>query len=520
MKPSVKHCAIYTRKSSEEGLDQDFNSLDAQREACLSYIHSQKSEGWQALRAEYNDGGFSGGNMQRPGLQRLMADIAARKVSIVVVYKIDRLTRSLMDFAKLVEVFDRHEVTFVSVTQSFNTTTSMGRLTLNVLLSFAQFEREVTGERIRDKIAASKQKGMWMGGATPMGFDCVDHKLLINTEDAMAIKIMFEQYLIHGCVRKLKNWLDLNGYRTKTRVSQKGRSRGGASFSRGLLYKMLANPVYIGQIKHKDRVYPGQHEAIIPQSLWNDVQAQLSHQATIQRGSLKTEPCGNLLKGKIVDTFGNKYSPSFTSKGKKQYRYYISQCILQHEKTPVGILGRISAREIEAAVRNALANAMREPETAAKLMGLDMIDHQELITELIHRYAEIDSRKLISKAISKVEIGAERAQVSFVARVLLSEITCQLELISGIQTQCDISQLFIPINDIRQASGSTVLLRKRTGSSQDPFGCTQQELKDWVRGIIWRDDHFNGMTLRAIAQREDCSEAFVAKLIQHSLTKA
>lgn len=235
MKPPVRHCAIYTRKSSEEGLDQDFNSLDAQRESCQAYIASQKAEGWVAIKENYDDGGFSGGNVQRPALQKLLADIKAGKIHIIVVYKIDRLTRSLMDFAKLVEIFDQHQVTFVSVTQSFNTTNSMGRLTLNVLLSFAQFEREVTGERIRDKIAASKKKGMWMGGVPPMGYDLDNHQLLINEENAKIVRHIFERYLVLGCVSSLQKELKRQGYKSAIRLSLKGKPMTYLPFKRAIL---------------------------------------------------------------------------------------------------------------------------------------------------------------------------------------------------------------------------------------------------------------------------------------------
>jgi site-specific DNA recombinase len=297
MKPSIKYCAIYTRKSSEEGLEQEFNSLDAQSESCHAYITSQKAEGWSAVKTTYDDGGYSGGNMDRPGLKKLMDDIQAGKIHIVVVYKIDRLTRSLMDFAKLVEIFDKHGVTFVSVTQSFNTTTSMGRLTLNVLLSFAQFEREVTGERIRDKISASKKKGMWMGGMTPFGYDQIDKKLVVNNDDAKIVRLIFEKYLALGCVRRLKEYLDDNGIVSKIRNSKKGHQWGGAKFRRGLLYKLLINPVYIGRIKHKTNTYEGQHQAILPIELWDQVQAQMARQTATFRGTGKSRPVGNLLNG-------------------------------------------------------------------------------------------------------------------------------------------------------------------------------------------------------------------------------
>jgi site-specific DNA recombinase len=272
--PSRVRCAIYTRKSSEEGLEQSFNSLHAQREACEAYVLSQRHEGWQAIATKYDDGGYSGGNMERPALKRLLEDIAARRINTVVVYKVDRLTRSLADFAKIVETFDKQGISFVSVTQQFNTTTSMGRLTLNVLLSFAQFEREVTGERIRDKIAASKRKGMWMGGVVPLGYELRDRNLVVHRSDADAVKQIFELYLKLGCVSRLKEHLEQQGIHSKKRISRTGRASGGAVYSRGALYGMLQNRIYLGEITHKGSSYPGQHAAITDQALWDQIQAR------------------------------------------------------------------------------------------------------------------------------------------------------------------------------------------------------------------------------------------------------
>ena len=268
----IRRCAIYTRKSSEEGLEQDFNSLHAQREACESFIKSQVGEGWKLVKTAYDDGGFSGGTMERPALQRLMGDIRQGLVDVVVVYKVDRLTRSLADFAKMVELFDAQRVSFVAVTQQFNTTTSMGRLTLNVLLSFAQFEREVIGERIRDKIAASKRKGMWVGGGLPVGYEVHDRKLVVHPGQARTVKQIFERYLELGSVRVLKKDLDQRGIVSATKVSKKGKQRGGKPFSRGALYHLLSNPIYLGEIRHKNERHPGQHEAIVSRELWERVQ--------------------------------------------------------------------------------------------------------------------------------------------------------------------------------------------------------------------------------------------------------
>ncbi len=278
-KSRARRCAIYTRKSSEEGLEQDFNSLHAQREACEAFIKSQASEGWKLIKIAYDDGGLSGATMERPALKRLLADIGEGLVDVVVVYKVDRLTRSLADFAKMVELFDARGVSFVAVTQQFNTTTSMGRLTLNVLLSFAQFEREVTGERIRDKIAASKRKGMWMGGVPPLGYEVKERRLVINPTEAETVRHIYERYLEFGCVRQLRTELDERGIVSKVRVSKKGVKSGGCRFSRGALYELLANPIYVGEIRHKQERHPGQHEPILPRELWEKVQQRLREKA-------------------------------------------------------------------------------------------------------------------------------------------------------------------------------------------------------------------------------------------------
>jgi site-specific DNA recombinase len=278
-KTPVRRCAVYTRKSSEEGLEQDFNSLHAQREACEAFIKSQAGQGWRLVKTAYNDGGLSGGTMARPAVQRLLADINQGLIDVVVVYKVDRLTRSLTDFAKMVEVFDARGVSFVAVTQQFNTTTSMGRLTLNVLLSFAQFEREVTGERIRDKIAASKQKGMWMGGLVPLGYDVIDRRLLVNQSEVQTVLAIFRRYLELGSVRLLMEDLNRRGIRSKVRVAKNGKRSGGNPFFRGALYVLLSNPIYIGEIRHKGVRHPGLHEPIVDPELWEKTQRSLRSHA-------------------------------------------------------------------------------------------------------------------------------------------------------------------------------------------------------------------------------------------------
>src|SRR5712671_4260977 len=319
----VFRCAIYTRKSSEEGLEQDFNSLHAQRESCEAYIQSQKHEGWVALPILYDDGGYSGGSIERPALKELLADIQSRAVDVVVVYKVDRLTRSLADFAKIVEIFDAAGVSFVSVTQQFNTTTSMGRLTLNVLLSFAQFEREVTGERIRDKIAASKQKGMWMGGWVPIGYDRKDRTLTINETEAVTVRTIFELFLKLKNVQLVQAELARLNLTTKPYATPRGRAVGGLSFARGHLYKILSNPLYIGEIEHRGVRYPGQHPRLIEAATWDAVQAQLAanHHENRTRTNAKSK---SLLAGLIYDDAGDRLVSSHATKNGKRYRYYVT----------------------------------------------------------------------------------------------------------------------------------------------------------------------------------------------------
>ena len=321
---AVVRCAIYTRKSSEEGLEQSFNSLDAQREACEAFVVSQRHEGWRALPTPYDDGGYSGGGMERPALKRLLEDVNAGKVDTIVVYKVDRLTRSLADFAKIVETLDARGVSFVSVTQQFNTTTSMGRLTLNILLSFAQFEREVAGERIRDKVAASKRKGMWMGGTIPLGYDVKQRKLVVNEEEARLVNNVYRWYLKLGSVSKLKAYLDGHGVKTKIRTNSSGCQSGGGLFFRGALYLILQNPIYRGKVRHQDQLYPGEQEAIVPEDLWQKVQDQLRSDNGGRRNDVRTN-CSSMLLGLLQDIEGNRFRPSHTVKNGKRYRYYFLQ---------------------------------------------------------------------------------------------------------------------------------------------------------------------------------------------------
>src|SRR5712672_202105 len=354
--PSVKpvRCAIYTRVSTEHGLDQEFNSLDAQYEAASAYIKSQAHAGWALIRSRYDDGGYSGGSTDRPDLQRLLDDIRARKIDVIVVYKVDRLTRSLADFAKLVELFDDHGVSFVSVTQQFNTTTSMGRLTLNVLLSFAQFEREVTSERIRDKIAASKRKGLWVGGMAPLGYETKDRKIVVVDEEAERVRTIFLRYLELGSLNLLMADLRERGIATKLRSLKTGRMVGGIPFTRGPLAHFLRNRFYIGEVVFKGEVLPGEQPAILDRDPFDAVQAKLSdhrNNQTVARGKSDA-----LLTGRIYDDRGNRMTPSHVRKGGIKYRYYLSSSLLHGQPGRAGSVRRVPAAEVEALV----ASAVRE----------------------------------------------------------------------------------------------------------------------------------------------------------------
>ena len=361
-------CAIYTRKSSEEGLEQEFNSLHAQRDACEAYIRSQRHEGWTCLAEHYDDGGLSGATMDRPALQQLLSDIQAGNIDVVVTYKVDRLTRSLADFAKIVEVFDAKGVSFVSVTQQFNTTTSMGRLTLNVLLSFAQFEREVTGERIRDKIAASKKKGMWMGGMPPLGYKCRDHKLIVVDSEADAVRHIFRRYAALGSVWRLKEELDAAGIRSKRWTSTSGKSGGGKPLARGALYWMLQNWIYRGEITHKGQHYPGEHRPIIDEALWDEVQAKLAVHAVERRtGERQKNP--SLLAGLLFDGKGHRMTPTHAIKNGTRYRYYVSRPLIAEGRAHAPHALRIPAHDIEQLVITRIGDLFSEPSRLVELVS-------------------------------------------------------------------------------------------------------------------------------------------------------
>ena len=399
-------CGIYTRKSSEEGLEQEFNSLHAQREACEAYIASQRSEGWVLVRDQYDDGGISGGTLERPALRRLLADIEDGLVDVIVCYKIDRLSRSLMDFSKLVEVFDRNSVTFVSVTQSFNTTTSMGRLTLNILLSFAQFEREVTGERIRDKIAASRRKGMWMGGVPPLGYQVKDRKLIENPADAAHVRWVFARFIEIGSGTELARELAERGVTTAR----------GHRIDKKFIYRMLNNRVYIGEAVHKGTGYPGEHKAIIDREVWDKVHTILTESPRKRAANTRADTPA-LLRGLLYGPDGAAFSPTHTRKGGRLYRYYVSQNVLKHGAGSCPV-SRVSAGDIEAAVIGQLRAVFRQPEIMAGTLKAAKEQDNEM-TEAEVRAALIqfdplwdelfpaEQARIVGLLVERIDIGAE-----------------------------------------------------------------------------------------------------------------
>jgi site-specific DNA recombinase len=394
----LSRCAIYTRKSTEHNLDLAFTSLDAQREACEAYITSQAGEGWRPISDHYDDGGLSGASLERPALQRLLADVRARKVDTVVVYKVDRLTRSLADFAKLIELFDTHGVSFVSVTQSFNTSSSMGRLTLNVLLSFAQFERELIGERVRDKIAASKRKGLWVGGPVPFGYAAANKRITVVPAEAEAVRTIFERYLELGSIRTLADDLHQRGIRSKPRQLSTGRSVGGGRLGVGALAHLLKNRFYIAEVVYRGEVYRAEHESIVQPTLFEAVQSKLAAQAVARRRRLQGSPA--VLAGRLFDSSGNRMSPTHTNKGGVRYRYYVSQLALQGKLKPAGLIGRVPAAEVEASVVTALREYLRASGAGGQLPenDLELLErHLERVT-LTPNHLELRLRQTVETA--------------------------------------------------------------------------------------------------------------------------
>jgi site-specific DNA recombinase len=512
--PSRKRCAIYTRKSSEEGLEQEFNSLQAQSEACEAYIRSQRHEGWVLSKTRYDDGGFSGGNMERPALQRLLADIRGGRIDTIVVYKVDRLTRSLADFARLVEIFDAQGVSFVSVTQQFNTTSSMGRLTLNVLLSFAQFEREVTGERIRDKIAASKKKGMWMGGNVPLGYDASERTLIVNPAEAETVRCIFALYRELGSVRRVKEEADRLGLRTKRSTTPSGTERGGKPFSRGHLYLLLSNPIYIGRIAHKGRLYLAQHPALIDADTWTGVRDQLATNARDHRRKAHaTEP--SLLAGVLVDARGERLTASHAVKKGRRYRYYVST--EAGTDRPQG--WRLAAQEVDDAVIKVLADALTRP--AMLLERFDtagvpgdqiskMLDRATRFVAALNR-SPAERAKVVRDLIEKVVIEENAIMI----RVRRSRLLGGAVMPLASENPSDSPIEFTAPVAFRRRGVEMRLVLPGLPQQNHNSRCDPTLIKAIARGRGWFEELATGRarSLRELAERDGITRRYVRRLV-------
>jgi site-specific DNA recombinase len=500
-KTPIRRCAIYTRKSSEEGLEQDFNSLHAQREACEAFIKSQTGEGWRLVKAAYDDGGLSGGTMERPALQRLLADISEGLIDVVVVYKVDRLTRSLADFAKMVEVFDARGISFVAVTQQFNTTTSMGRLTLNVLLSFAQFEREVTGERIRDKIAASKQKGMWMGGLVPIGYDVIDRRLAVNKTEAETVREIFRRYLELGSVRLLMEYLNRRGIRSKVRIARNGNRSGGNLFFRGALYELLSNPIYIGEIRHKGVRHPGLHEPIIERELWDSTQLLLRSHAA-QCSTRTRRSAVSPLTGKLFDDSGQSLTPSHAVKGERRYRYYVSRNLINGTKESERGGWRLPAPEIERTVASTAYTILSDQATIAE--SAHTIGLRESQLPFLFSLATDWMKRLRSD----VEVSSALAALVDRVDLIGASIRVSLKLPSSItEEQHGANDIALPITRVfpMQIKRRGFEMRLVIQGSRVPAALADLALiKTVARGRQWANDLLSGrmVSVAAIAERE------------------
>jgi site-specific DNA recombinase len=513
----VFRCAIYTRKSSEEGLEQDFNSLHAQRESCDAYIKSQRHEGWTPLPALYDDGGYSGGSTERPALKRLLADIQSGLIDVVVVYKVDRLTRSLADFAKIVEIFDAADVSFVSVTQQFNTTTSMGRLTLNVLLSFAQFEREVTGERIRDKIAASKQKGMWMGGWVPIGYDRKDRTLTINETEAVTVRTISDLFLKLKNVRRVQAELTRLKLTTKPYETPRGRAVGGLSFARGHIYKILSNPLYIGEIEHRGVRYPGQHPLLIDRKKWDAVQAQLAanHHENRTRTNAKSK---SLLAGLIYDDAGNRLVSSHATKNGKRYRYYItSEGTGRSGRTPDPARLRLPATAIDELLRAklqsfltdkaAISILLRETRRRPAEIGSGLAAASALAGSLTsdspvaHNIADLLARVTVSHTSLKISVKRDR---------LLAILTDKFVEQSRGDDKDSMILLEVPIPAMAVGGSGKFVLEDQNVKTPNAV-----VVKAIARASIWFEQLTTGksQSMAEIAVRENITDNYVSSLI-------
>lgn len=526
--PPRLNCAIYTRKSTEEGLEQEFNSLDAQREACAAFIASQVGLGWKQMPDHYDDGGISGGTMERPALKRLLQDIRDKKVDVVVVYKIDRLTRSLMDFSKIVEIFDASSVSFVSVTQQFNTTTSMGRLTLNVLLSFAQFEREVTAERIRDKIAASKKKGLWMGGVMPLGYRVDNRKLVINDTEAQTVRHLFARYLTLKSVRDLVDEIASDGLSTRSRQRKDGSVAVTTPFGRGNLYHLLSNPVYIGKIRHKEQVYDGEHEPIVTSATFEEAQALLASQAPRRRSqSNVTQP--HLLTGLIFDEAGEKLRSVHANKQGVRYRYYVSkQFVDERRKGSEG--WRLPAPALESVVHHRLNRILRDhaqlSDWIRQWAGADEIQPaMRRADEMRSCWASgtVDAkRSLLQKIVRRITLKPGSLTIDLDRRCL-SELLLDRVLPPGDGAQ--VTSIECPIGMKRRGVETRIVLTDGSNSDRDPDGALIDLLR---RAHLYLDQLTDGanrsLTEVAMLNGTDTSEvsrllpfAFLAPKITSSI---
>ena len=500
-------CAIYTRKSSDEGLEQSFNSLDAQREACSAYVLSQASEGWSASPERYDDGGISGGTLERPGLQRLLADVAAGRIDIIVVYKVDRLTRSLLDFSKLVEAFDAAGTSFVSITQSFNTTTSMGRLTLNMLLSFAQFEREVTAERIRDKIAASKAKGMWMGGIPPLGYRPDGRSLAIVEEHAAITRQVFERYLTLGNVRLLAEQLKREGIHAPARTTITGKRIGGVPFSRGQLYLMLKCRTFLGEVTHGEHIYPGLHPAIIERDVWEGVQAKL---ADNMRGRREGENVrsASLLTGLVVDAEGQPLVPVHATRGKVRYRYYASRA-LHHGTSDSGM--RIPAREIENTVCARVAAMFDDPVElmGASWMSVPADDYACTVARAKEIAARLQQRDhaLVRQLVSQVQVGRDGIVISCTT----AEIAAALDVALADDADATIS-LHSAVRLTRTGRAMRLVHDGGATTADAPDRSLTRLLATAHR--YWRELKEGELDVAALAAREGVSPSWVTRVLR------
>ena len=522
-------CAIYTRKSSEEGLEQSFNSLDAQREACLSYIESQRHEGWKVVDEAYDDGGYSGGNMERPGLIKLLGDIKAGKVDSVVVYKVDRLTRSLADFAKMVETFDASGVSFVSVTQQFNTTTSMGRLTLNVLLSFAQFEREVTGERIRDKIAASKRKGMWMGGRVPVGYDLKDRQLIVNKKETAQVCHIYERYVALGSVAKLKQELDTQGIRSKDRLSKTGKRSGNAAYSRGALYDLLQNRIYQGIITHRGQPHAGMHEAIVPEILWEKVQALLKTNDTAKRTGTKTQ-APSLLAGLLYDAENQRLTPTHTVKNGKRYRYYVSQTLIRNPGNNKTSARRYPAHDVEILVIERLQSflssapdvleALALPSDDASLQTAVLASVRSQASKLTEA-AQAETRAFLQAVVSRITLVGDEIQIHLsrqhLRAVLLGNNSSTQGEVLKSQTDEDDETIRLAIKaQLQRCGGEMRVIVPDSQEKNDKAHPNPAMIKAIARAHSWHERLVAGETksIRSLAKEIGVHERYVSHILR------